>query len=164
MFESIAKAWGQSPLRHHYEALGTRERRLVIACLVALSLALAYAGGAPLFNFHSAAIERYANKQNDLQWMKKNRRLAETPGRLTDRAPGSQARMSTINAAAKNLDLPLRRIQPETDGFSVQIEAQKFEDVIRWSHALESRHGIEITNVNISVQDPGIVNARFSVR
>ena len=72
--------------------------------------------------------------------------------------------MSTINAAAKNFALPLRRIQPEADGFSVQIEAQLFEDVIRWSHSLQSQHGIEVVNASIDVQEPGTVNARFSVR
>ena len=164
MFESIARAWEQSPLRRHYEALATRERRLAIACLAALGLALAYAGVAPLFDFHSAAIKRYAKEQDDLQWMKANRSVAETPSRFSDRATDPPARMSTINIAAKDFALPLRRIQPEADGFSVQIEAQVFENVIRWSHALESRHGIEVANASIDVQDPGIVNARFSVR
>ena len=164
MRDTLASAWQQSPLRRRYEALTTRERRLVIGCLAALGLALAYAVVAPLLDFRHAAIERYATEQGDLQWMKANRALAETPSRFGERATSSQARMSTINAAAKELALPLRRIQPEADGFSVQIEAQVFDDVIRWSHALESRHGVEIVNASIDVQEPGTVNARFSVR
>ena len=163
MRESLANAWAQSPLRRHYEALATREQRLVIACLAALGLALAYAGVVPLLDFRSDAIERYAKEQDDLRWMKANRSLAEQ-ARGSSGASAPQARMSTINAAAKNFTLPLRRIQPEADGFSVQIETQLFEDVLRWSHALQSQHGIEVVNASIDVQNPGTVNARFSVR
>ena len=164
MRESLANAWAQSPLRRHYEALATREQRLVIACLAALGLALAYAGVVPLLDFRSDAIERFVKEQDDLQWMKANRSLAELASSSSGGTSAPQARMSTINAAAKNLALPLRRIQPEADGFSVQIEAQLFEDVIRWSHSLQSQHGIEVVNASIDVQEPGTVNARFSVR
>ena len=164
MLEALSNAWQQSPLRRRYEALATRERRLVMACGAALGLALGYAGVSPLLDFRRDAIERHAAEESDLQWMQANRELAAAPSRHSDRATGSQARLSTINAASKEFDLPLRSLQPEADGFSVQIEGQLFDAVIRWSHALESRHGIEVVNASIDVEDPGVVNARFSVR
>ena len=164
MLEALSNAWQQSPLRRRYEALATRERRLAMACGAALGLALLYAGVSPLLDYRRAAIERQVAEEGDLQWMQANRELAATPSRHSDRATGSQARLSTINTAAKEFDLPLRSLQPEADGFSVQIEGQLFDAVIRWSHALESRHGIEVVSASLDVEDPGVVNARFSVR
>ena len=164
MLEALSNAWRQSPLRRRYEALATRERYLAMACGAALGLALLYAGFSPLLDFRRAAIERHAAQESDLQWMQANRELAASPSRHSDRATGSQARLSTINAAAKEFGLPLRSLQPEADGFSVQVEGQRFDAVIRWSHALESRHGIEVVSASINVEDPGVVNARFGVR
>ena len=165
MVASLAAAWQRSPLARLYRSLSAswspRERALVLLCAGALGLALAYAAIAPLVEFRQDAVRRYAAQLEDVAWMKANRARAEAE-RLGD--SGSQARMSTINAAAKRLDLPLRRIQPESDGFSVRIEAQPFDDVIQWSYALESRHGIEVVSANIDVQAPGVVNARLRVR
>lgn len=168
MRKAIANAWAElwaaSGLRRRYEALALREQRLVVAVLAVAGLALAYAVAAPVLEYRRGAVERLVAEQTDLQWMLDNRERAARPARNSDRAAGPQGRLSTINAAAKAVDLSLRRLQPDASGFTVQIEAQPFAKVIRWSSALEARHGIEIASVTIDVESPGIVNARFNVR
>ena len=150
------------PWRARFDALSPRERMLVLGCAAAFGIVLLYGAIAPLVEFRATAIERQAREFQDLMWMQDNRAQAEA--RAADAAATSQARMSTINAAAKEVDLPLRRIQPEANGFSVQVDRQPFDKVIRWTDALESRHGIEIVSATVDLHEPGIVNARFSLR
>ena len=162
MRELIAHAWQASPLRRRLDALAPRERLLVAVCLAAVALALLYAAASPLIDFRQDAVARYSTEQADLSWMQANRNAAEA--RLHESSAAPQARLSTINAVAKELNLPLRRMQPEADGFSIQLEAQPFDRVILWTRALETRHGIEIVSASIDVHDLGVVNARFGVR
>lgn len=160
MFKTIIDAL--QPWRARFDALSSRERTLVLGCAAAIGIALLYGTVAPLIEFRATAIERQAREFQDLMWMQDNRAQAEA--RAADATASSQARMSTINAAAKAVDLPLRRIQPEANGFSVQVDRQPFDRVIRWTDALESRHGIEIVSATVDLHEPGIVNARFSLR
>lgn len=160
MFKTIIDAL--QPWRARFDALSSRERTLVLGCAAAIGIALLYGTVAPLIEFRATAIERQAREFQDLLWMQDNRAQAEA--RAADATASSQARMSTINAAAKAVDLPLRRIQPEANGFSVQVDRQPFDRVIRWTDALESRHGIEIVSATVDLHEPGIVNARFSLR
>lgn len=150
------------PWRARFDALSPRERMLALGCAAAIAIAVLYGVIAPLVEFRTTAIERQAREFQDLMWMQDNRAQAEA--RAADAAATSQARMSTINAAAKAVDLPLRRIQPEANGFSVQVDRQPFDKVIRWTDALESRHGIEIASATVDLHEPGVVNARFSLR
>lgn len=160
MFKTIIDAL--QPWRARFDALSPRERTLVLGCAAAVGIALLYGTVAPLIEFRATAIERQAREFQDLMWMQDNRARAEA--RAADATATSQARMSTINAAAKEVDLPLRRIQPEANGFSVQVDRQPFDRVIRWTDALESRHAIEIVSAAVDLHEPGIVNARFSLR
>lgn len=159
-----ASLWAGAGLRRRYDGLALREQRLVVAVLALAGLALAYAVAAPVAAYRQAGVQRHVAEQADLRWMRDNQERAGQPTRNSDRAAGPQGRLSTINAAAKDVDLSLRRLQPDANGFTVQIEAQPFAKVIRWSNALETRHGIEIASVSINVEAPGIVNARFNVR
>lgn len=160
MFKTITAAL--QPLRARYQSLSSRERMLVLACLAAVGVALGYGAIKPLLEYRTTAIARQAREFQDLLWMQDNRELAAS--RAAESAATSQARMSTINAAAKDVGLPLRRFQPEANGFSVQLDRQPFDTVIQWTHALEARHGIEIASASVDSHEPGIVNARFSLR
>ena len=55
-----------------------------------------------------------------------NRARAAAPSRHSDRAAGAQGRLSVINAATKDFDVSLRRLQPDANGFTVQIESVPF--------------------------------------
>lgn len=160
MFGTLDDAWRRSPLRKRYFALAPRERVLVAALLALAVVALVGALADSLRDFRTDAVSRYAREHENLRWMRANRNAVA----LRDGAAGGAASMSTINATAKDFDLALLRIDPEGEGFSVQIEAKPFEKVLLWSHALETRHGMTITSATIDAYDPGIVNARFSIR
>lgn len=160
MFKTVIDAL--QPWRARFDALSPRERTLALGCAAAVGIALLYGTVKPLVDYRTTAVSRQAREFQDLVWMQDNRAQAES--RAAEATATSQARMSTINAAAKAVDLPLRRIQPEASGFSVQVDRQPFDKVIRWTDALESRHGIEIASATVDLHEPGIVNARFSLR
>ena len=164
MLAASLAIWERSSLRRRFDALSTRERRLAMAVAVVGGLFLVYAVVSPLLTFHATALARYAAEQQDLQWMQANRSAVKAPSGGDAGGVEPQTRLSTINAAAKARGLPLRRIQPEEGAVSVQIERQPFETVIRWSHALETQHGMEIVDASVDAQEPGVVNARFRVR
>ena len=160
-FESIGNIWVRSGLRRRYESLATRERLLVRLCLALLAGLVLYAAIDSLLGFRREAVTRYLNEQRDLEWMKRNQHRVSR----SDGGGGSGELLSTVvNSTAAEFGFRPRRTQTETEGVSARIEAEQFDRVLRWAHALETRHGVEITRADIDLNDPGRVDARFSLR
>lgn len=160
MFNRLGETWRQSPLRRRYLALSTRERLLVWTFGAVVAVLLVGGLAQSLREYRVRSVARYFAEQADLRWMRDNR---SAPA-LRDGRSGETPTMSTIDATAKEFGLELRRIDPKGDGFNVQIDAKPFNRVLRWSHALETRHGFEIVSANIDGFEDGLVNARFNVR
>lgn len=161
MLESIGAAWSRSSLRRRYESLAARERLLARVCLgLLLALAL-YATIDSLLGFRREAVTRYMNEQRDLEWMKRNQHRVSRG----ESAGGTGELLSTVvNSTAAQVGFRPRRTQTETDGVSARIEAEQFEKVLRWAHALETRHGVVVTRADIDLNEAGRVDARFSLR
>ena len=160
-FESVRNVWGRSGLGRRYEALAARERALVRLCLGLVAALALYAGIDALLDFRRDAVTRYLNEQRDLEWMKQNQhRVARG-----ESGGGTGELLSTVvNSTAAQFGFRPRRTQTETDGVSARIEAEQFDRVLRWAHALETRHGVEITRADIDLNESGRVDARFSLR
>lgn len=160
-FDSIRSVWSQSGLRRRYESLGTRESLLVRLCLGLVAALAIYAAVDSLLDFRRDAVGRYLNEQRDLEWMKRNQHRVSRG----ESGGGSGELLSTVvNSTAAQFGFRPRRTQTETDGVSARIEAEEFDKVLRWAHALETRHGVEITRADIDLNEPGRVDARFSLR
>ena len=160
-FESIGSVWVRSGLGRRYEALAARERLLVRLCLVLVVVLALYACIDSLLDFRRDAVARYLDEQRDLEWMKRNQHRVPRG----DGGGGTGELLSTVvNSTAAQFGFRPRRTQTETDGVSARIEAEQFDRVIRWAHALETRHGVEITRADIDLNEPGRVDARFSLR
>lgn len=159
----VVQAWNASSLRRRYEALDRRERVLLKAGSVLIGAAVLWlAAIQPTLDYRAGAIGRLQREGASLGWMTANRALAEARRDAGDGAP--QAQLSTINRSAGEFGLPLRRIQPDGDGFVVHVEARPFASVIAWMEALETQHGIRVVNVSIDADKPGQVNARLTLR
>lgn len=160
-FESISDAWVRSGLRRRYGSLADRERLLVRLCVGLLAVLVLYAAIDSLLDFRREAVTRYLNEQRDLEWMKRNQHRVSR----NDGGGGSGELLSTVvNSTAAEFGFRPRRTQTETEGVSARIEAEQFDRVLRWAHALETRHGVEITRADVDLNDPGRVDARFSLR
>ena len=159
--ESMRNVWVRSGLRRRYETLAARERLLVRLCLGLLAALALYAGIDSLLDFRRDAVTRYLNEQRDFEWMKRNQHRVSRG----DSGGGTGELLSTVvNSTAAQFGFRPRRTQTETEGVSARIEAEQFDRVLRWAHALETRHGVEIIRADIDLNDPGKVDARFSLR
>ena len=159
----IAQAWHASPLRRRYETLERRERVLLKAGSVLIGAAVLWlAAIQPTLDYREGGIGRLQREGASLAWMTANRPFAEARRDAGEGAP--QAQLSTINRSAGEFDLPLRRIQPDGDGFVVHIESRPFASIIAWMETLETQHGIRIVNLSIDADKPGQVNARLTLR
>lgn len=160
-FEFIGNTWVRSGLKRRYESLGARERLLVRLCLGLVAALALYAAVDSLLDFRRDAVTRYLSEQRDLEWMKQNQHRVSRG----DSGGGSGELLSTVvNSTAAQFGFRPRRTQTETDGVSARIEAEQFDRVLRWAHALETMHGVEITRADIDLNEPGRVDARFSLR
>ena len=150
-----------------YRALDPRERLLLhVAGAVVLVAILYVAGFAPAYDFHRAALDRYAEQQYRLDWMRSHEREARL--RADDEAaPGAQGRslLTLIDATAREANVRLTRYRPESDGsVNVVIQEQRFDDVLRWTGLLVTEN-LRISQVSIDgAAEEGVVNARVSIR
>ena len=159
----VALAWRASSLGRRYEALERRERVLLKAGGVLIGAVILWlAAIGPILDYRQGAVSRLQREGASLAWMTANRPFAEARRDAGQGAP--QAQLSTINRSAGEFDLPLRRIQPDGDGFVVHIESRPFAAVIGWMEALETDHGIRVVNASIDADKPGRVNARLTLR
>ena len=161
LFDSIASAWAGSGLRRRYESLAPRERNLARVCLALLVALALYAAVDALLEFRRGAVTRYLNEQRDLEWMKRNQHRVVRQDRSG--SPG-ELLSTVVNSTAAQFGFRPRRTQTETEGVSARVEAEEFSRVLRWAHALETRHGVEIARADVDLNDAGMVDARFSLR
>ena len=159
----VTQAWHASSMRRRYEALERRERVLLKAGAALIGATVLWlAAIQPILDYREGAVSRLQREGASLAWMTTNRPFAEA---RRDAGEGvAQAQLSTINRSAGDYDLPLRRIQPDGDGFVVHIESRPFASVIAWMETLETQHGIRVVNVSIDADKPGQVNARLTLR
>ncbi len=163
LVDTLLNSWRSSPAVRRYQALSSRERALVNVLVATVVAAVGYSLVASLVDFRQLAVARYLEEETDLAWMQDNRKkvgVGQGQG-----ATRSDTLLSTVvRTTAIEFGFQPRRTQTEGDGVGVRIEAEAFDKVLRWAYALESRHGVEITNADIDVHSPGKVNARFSLR
>lgn len=157
------QAWRASSLLRRYESLERRERVLLKAGSALIGTVVLWIGAIqPTLDYRESAVSRLQREGASLAWMTANRPFAEARRDAGEGVP--QAQLSTINRSAGEFDLPLRRIQPDGDGFVVHIESRPFGSVIAWMETLETQHGIRVVNASIDADKPGYVNARLTLR
>ena len=165
--QRLRAALRDTGIERRYRALDQRERLLLhVAGAVVLVAALYVAVFAPAYDFHQAALERYAEQQYRLDWMRSHEREARL--RADDEArPGAQggSLLTLIDATAREANVRLTRYRPESDGsVNVVIQEQPFDDVLRWTGLLVAKN-LRISQVAIDIgAEEGIVNARVSIR
>ena len=160
--DHAAELWRSSALRRRYRGLEARERRLLGLGAALVAAALVWTSVLrPALDYRQQALTRLDRETASLAWMQGNRALAVA---RRDAGGGQQAQLSTINRSAGQHDIPLRRIQPDGDGFIVHVESRPFEALVRWMEALETRHGVKVVSAAVDPDQQGRVNARLTLR
>ena len=165
--ERLRAIFRDTGVERRYRVLDPRERLLLhVAGSVALVAVLYVAVFSPAYDFRQAALDRYAEQQYRLDWMRSHEREARL--RADDAArPGAQGRslLTLIDTTAREANVRLTRYRPENDGsVNVVIQEQRFDDVLRWTGLLVAEN-LRISQVAIDGSaEEGIVNARVSIR
>lgn len=160
--DHAAELWRSSALRRRYRGLEPRERRLLGLGAALVAAALLWTSVVrPALDYRQQAVTRLDRETASLAWMESNRSLAVA---RRNAGGGQQAQLSTINRSAGQHGIPLRRIQPDGEGFIVHVESRPFDALVRWMEALETRHGVRVVSVTVDPDGEGQVNARLTLR
>ncbi len=164
MIEALRREWARSSTGRWFVRLTSREQWLVRTFVAVAAFALAYLLVIqPIVDYRHAQVERWRSEAGGVAWIEANREQAASLDATTGAADES-TRLSTINAAAEALDVPLRSIRPEASGgFSVRIEGQEFNAVLAWIAILNDRYGLQVANAQIDFHSAGRVDAQFTV-
>ena len=78
---------------------------------------------------------------------------------------GGEGLLTIVSRTADNAQLKLTRFQPESNGVSVVLQKQSFNDVLGWLDVLEKQEQVLVVQASVDADSlSGRVNARFSLR
>jgi general secretion pathway protein M len=155
------KAW--------FMGLEVNERRMLLGGGGLLLVMFLYIGiWEPLHNKVESLRVSTAEQQSLLAWMrsaaKEVKQLRGRGGQHAKPASGGSL-LSLVDRTAKSgrLGGALKRVQPDGDQkVRVWLEAAKFDDVVRWLTALETRHGVQVeSSVFQALDTSGRVDGRL---
>jgi general secretion pathway protein M len=143
------------------------EQRIILALGAAIVVTVAWLGvWKPVSDWREREDNRFRNAQATLDWMRANEARARELVRTRSSESGERSLMPLITRAAEVHGLQLTRLQPEAGGsVSVVLQAQPFNEVVRWLHQLEQNNGISVARVAFDADaNPGYVNAQIRLR
>jgi len=167
MLNKLLDRWHGTAAYRSYAVRDPNERLIivVVAALVLGSL-LYLLLWQPMSNWSSSAAQAHKREQALNDWLLVNeseaRKIAEETG---PRSPGSEGLLTIVSRTADKAQLKLTRFQPESNGVSVVLQKQAFNDVLRWLDILEKEEQVLVVQASIDADSlSGRVNARFSLR
>lgn len=150
--------------------LSPRERIMVLACVVFVSIALAWSVAVrPLYQGNASLAERVASKQSQLATFQ------ELAGRI---APGMQGGTEPaftgtnesivllIDRTTRERQLAgfLKRNQPDGTVVRIRFEGAPFDALVGWLGELRERYGMTIVSATFDASGPGRVNSSIELR
>lgn len=158
-------------MKEWWNSLNDRERLMVGAGGGFLVLCLLYFVLVdPLFSRMDDLRSEVPGQRSELAWM---RGAAAEVGRLRGSGQSGQVPsgggsvMAVIDQTAKKQGLgdKLQRIEPEAEnGAKIWLEDAGFDDVMRWTHLLETKHGIRVAAFSAEpLAAKGYVKARITL-
>ena len=147
-------------------AMPQRDRTALLGLSLFLGvLLLIYGVFVPVIDFKTQARERFAHQQELYVWLDSQRNLVAASSIIAPNKPTPKAEspLTLVNSSAKKFELTLKRVQPESNGsLRVWIENANFDDAIKWVEEL-GEQGLNIKELNIDKQKPGVVNLRLTI-
>jgi general secretion pathway protein M len=154
-------------LKHWFDELAPRERRLVYAAAAVGVIALLYAGVAlPLKHLHAKQTARVERKQDDLAWM---REAAPRVAAITARggAAGQESLVVLVDRTGREAGLgsSIRDQSPGgQNGLRLRLEGASFDALAIWLVGLQQQYGVSVTEATIeAAAAPGLVNASITL-
>lgn len=138
---------------------------LLVLSIFLAALILVYGVFLPSINFQAQARENYTEEQALYSWLNSQRSvisgLSTDLGRQRPKESGSP--LTIVNRSAKEFQLTLKRVQPESSGLlRVWVEDASFDNTLKWVDKL-NQQGLMITELNVDRVTTGVVNLRLSI-
>lgn len=156
--------------RDRYQALETRERRFLVAAVVAIMVTILYlAVIEPLFEYRGRLESGIQNQREQVAWMRGAVEVLRQRGPVTQprarNSNGSLLALADSSARSAGLSQPLKRIQQDgNDAVRVRLESASFDQLILWLDQLERRHGVIASEMSVDRADrEGLVNASLTL-
>ena len=164
MIERLQNAWETSSAGRWYAGKEPSEQRFLMLLGIITTLLVLWAGvWKPISDWRSTAADRHRNAEAALTYLRRNEADARRVAASQRGGGGGRSSLPLISRSAQTNGVRLARVQPDGDRFTVVLQAQPFDDVIRWIHSLEANNGIRVVQAAVDTEAEGVVNARLSL-
>ena len=160
---TLARQFSDSSVARWLRTLSKREQMLVYIVLVLIGIVLSYLLFSFVRDFRDEQVSEYQQKLEDLDWMNANVEQARLKARMSSASDRGDWSPIYRNAGLHNVTI--QRIQPGSDGASIELEEHAFNDVINWIFALQDDAGLHIEQVRLTKTDePGMVTSTLVIQ
>ncbi len=166
MLNKLLDRWHATSAYRSYAIREPNERLIIVVVVTLIICSLLYLLlWQPLASWSASAAEAHEREQSLNDWMLLNEKEARE--RVLDGGPKTtgEGLLTIVSRTADKAQLKLTRFQPESDGVSVVLQKQPFNDVLSWLNVLEKEEGVLVVQASVDADSlSGRVNARFSLR
>jgi general secretion pathway protein M len=152
------------------DALEKREKIIVIAGFIFLLFSMFFLLiWEPVFSELDKQQQSYQSQRQLLNWMKGTSQQIQSlrsSGAQSSSRFDKQSISSLVERSSTSLGIKqyITKLDSNKKGVKVQLEQANFDRIILWLHDLESKYGIQSSNIKIEPQEAsGTVNAQISL-
>ena len=159
--------WLNSGVGRWYRGREPRDRLVIRLLSLAVCILLLWSVvWKPVSDWRELANNRFENAQSTLDWVHTNEARVRAAVRAQAPRGAGPSLLPVITRAAEAQGLALNRLQPESNGaVTVMLQAQPFNEVMKWVHNLQENNGVTILRISVDAQgEPGYVNAQLRIR
>lgn len=167
MLNNLLDRWHGTAAYRNYAMREPNERIIILVVLGLVLASLLYLLlWKPIAGWSTAAQGAHERAQTLNDWMLANESNARaSASESSSRAPSSEGLLTIVSRTADKAQLKLTRFQPDSNGVSVVLQKQAFNDVLRWLDMLETDERVLVVQASVDADSlSGRVNARFSLR
>ena len=167
MLNNLLDRWHATPVYRNYAMRDPSERMIILGVAAFVVAALLYLLlWQPVSSWSSTTQEAHEREQGLNDWMLANESNARAnAGDSQGRETSSEGLLTIVSRTADKAQLKLTRFRPESNGVSVVLQKQAFNDVLRWLNMLEKEEQVLVVQASVDADTlSGRVNARFSLR
>jgi general secretion pathway protein M len=159
-------------MKSWFQSLAPRERVLVIACGIVVTVFLLYQLiWMPTVGSVDKLKTQISEEKKDLEWFKEQlalvKALEKAGGSQSTQRSSSMSLQTVINTTAKQQQVELERFQSSGDDeITVWVNEAPFDKLLMWLQVLEQRYGVVLSSATISNEGekPGIAKVRIRLK
>jgi len=159
-----------APAKKRLDAMEKRERNMVIAAGFVVVITLLYAVvWEPIFSDLENQQQRYQSQHQLLIWMKEKSseiKALQSAGAQSTARFNNQSTSSLVERSAQSMGMKpfIKKQTSDKKCVKIDLEQASFNRIILWLNDMQSKYGIQTTNIKIEQQEkPGTVDVRVTL-